>query len=96
MTFDKDIAEKLVISFDFSSEIDAALISTCTVNVALIAGTDASPNAVLNSSAQIVGNTVLQSVKDGVIDAAYKLRAIANLNDGRVLVRSCVMRVKYF
>lgn len=44
--------------------------------------------------AQIVGSDVLQSMRNGVDGAAYKIRALATLSDGRRLARALVVPVR--
>ena len=71
----KDPAEKFAVSFDFSAEMTT--ITSATITVQTLRGTDVSPQDVLDGAAQISGTTVLQRVKDGTHKATYKLRCEA-------------------
>ena len=91
----KDPAEKLIATFDFSSEIAAIeSISSAAVSCTLVAGVDASPEQVLNGAASISGSTVLQPFQGGIAGATYRLRCTATLSSGRVLVLAATLPVR--
>ena len=71
----KDPAEKFAVSFDFSSEMSA--ITSATVTIETMRGTDETPSDVLDGAPQISGTTVLQRIKDGEHKATYKFRCEA-------------------
>lgn len=91
----KDPAEHLVATFHYLDELDdgetiVGAIPTCT----LISGTDANPSALLSGDFIIAGGTVLQPMSGGSHEANYKLRCIATLSSGRVLVRAAILPVR--
>ncbi len=92
----KDPAEELVATFDFVAELESgetilAAVTSCT----LIAGTDASPAAVLDGLPTIDAGTVLQRFSGGVHGASYTLRCQVTLDpSGRVLVLAATLPVR--
>ena len=54
-----------------------AAITSATVTVQLLAGTDSTPEDLLDGAAQISGTSVYQRVKAGVSGCTYKLRCTA-------------------
>lgn len=94
----KDIAEKVVLTYDFSAELDAGetLTGAITVSVAVTRGTDASPSAILNGAAAYDGTSkmVLQGVQAGVAGCGYKIKVVApTTNPKKVLALSGVLPV---
>ena len=92
---DKDPAEKLDVEFDFADEIaPGETISSAVQSVPVRTGTDASPSALLDGAASIVGLGVIQRVKAGVSGVAYVLRSEVTLSSGRVLVLAGILPVR--
>ena len=71
----KDTGEKYAIEFQYSATM--AAITSATVTVQLLAGTDAMPNDLLDGAPQISGTSVYQRVKAGASGCTYKLRCTA-------------------
>ena len=71
----KDTAERYAIEFQYSATM--AAITSATVTVQLLAGTDATPDNLLDGAPQISGTSVYQRVKSGVSGCTYKLRCTA-------------------
>lgn len=71
----KDVGEKYAVEFQFPSVLSA--ITSATVTVQLLAGTDATPGDLLDGDPQINGTSVYQRVKAGVSGCTYKLRCTA-------------------
>lgn len=65
----KHPSEAFAVTFDFARLTTS--IDSASVSVSLAAGVDASPAAVLDGAAQVVGTTVLQRVRGGVDMANY-------------------------
>lgn len=84
----KDVAETKVVEFDFSDELGAgeSIVSVATVEVSVITGTDASPNALRSGTAIVSGTSVLQRITGGVAGCTYHLRCVATANTGTVHV----------
>lgn len=83
----KDVAERDVITFDFTLS-KSALSTSIVSNVMTIeysSGTqDPTPETVLDGSSQISGFLVLQAVHAGVIGSKYLIRCVATFNDSTV------------
>lgn len=92
----KDPAEVLVVTFDFSSEVDSGeSISAAQVYAEVVFGTDPIPTAVLSGSPSVAGGAVLQAVNGGVDGAVYGVRCVATLSPtGRVLVLAANLPVR--
>ena len=75
----KDVGERYAIEFQYSSVLSA--ITSATVTVQLLAGTDATPDDLLDGAPQISGTSVYQRVKAGVSGCTYKLRCTATDSD---------------
>ena len=54
----KDTAEKVNLTFDFTSLLGAETISIATCAVTVVFGTDATPNAILNGATVIAAGVV--------------------------------------
>ena len=99
-TFDeKDPAESVVLTFDFSPGLASGetLTGTITVDVSMALGTDATPTALLNGAASFdASNTrVLQPVKAGVQDANYLLKVTcATTNPKKVLAIAAILPIR--
>ncbi len=77
----KDWEEQFAVDFQFHHVHSA--ITSATVTVQLLAGTDPSPEDFADGAPQIDGTTVYQRVKKGVSGCTYKLRCKAvNANSG--------------
>ena len=71
----KDAAERYAIEFQYSATM--AAITSAAVTAQLLAGTDATPDNLLDGTPQISGTSVYQRVKSGVSGCTYKLRCTA-------------------
>jgi hypothetical protein len=71
----KDPAEEFAVEFDFSSELST--ITSATVTVSTLRGTDAAPTDVLNGNPEINGTTVRQRIQAGTHKCTYKFRCEA-------------------
>lgn len=92
----KDPAESLVCGFDFTAELDPGeTITSAALSVALLAGVDPDPAAMLFDLPTIADGVVLQPFRAGVHGATYKLRCVATLDPtGRVLVLAANLPVR--
>lgn len=75
MTPIKDPEESVVLEFDFSTELK--IITSASLSVSVVSGTDPLPSSVLDGVHQISGRKVLQRFSNGVSGATYKFRAVA-------------------
>jgi len=77
----KDVNEKVVLTFDFSSELASGetLTGSITREISVVLGTDGSPSSVWNGSAQFDtgSEAILQGVTGGVAGAHYKIKMTA-------------------
>lgn len=85
-----DPAEAVVLTFDFSSALDAGetLSGTITTSVVTLLGADAAPSNVLNGAPTFgVGEkTVLVPVKGGLADRDYAIKVVVGTtNEYKVL-----------
>ena len=95
---DKDIAEKVVLTFDFSADLAAGetLSGAIVVSVVLARGSDATPANILNGAAAFdaTSKMVLQGVQAGLSDCEYRIKAVApTTNPKKVLALSGVLPV---
>lgn len=93
----KDPEEIITISFDFTTALGAdTLTGVPTVTVAVYSGTDAAPGTVLNGAAtlDVTATKVLQSVKAGVANVDYRIKAKAVTAGGRTLAVARILPVR--
>lgn len=91
----KDPGEALIAEFDFVDELATGeTIGSLAVSCSVLAGSDASPSAVLNGSPTISGGLVLQPFHGGLDGVTYLLRCVATLSSGRILVRTATLPVR--
>lgn len=95
---EKDPAEKIVLTFDFSGKLEAdeALTGAIVVSVTLVHGIDANPGAILNGAAEYdaTSKAVLQAVQAGVIGAEYRIKVVVpTTNPKKVLALAGVLPV---
>lgn len=86
------VGEKAVLTFDFSSELDAGetLTGAITVSVSLARGTDATPANILNGAAAFdaTSKMVLQGVQVANASCEYRIKVLApTTNPKKVLAR---------
>ena len=99
MRFDpKDIAEKVVLTFDFTDALATGetLTGTFTVTVAVVSGVDATPLAIINGAAELdaTSKMVLQGVQVGVSGVQYRIKVVApTSNPKKVLAIAAVLPV---
>lgn len=94
----KDPSEKVNVVFDFTDALAGDTISgSPTVTATVDAGTDATPSAILNGAAGVVGATVVQSVQDGVVGVDYRIEAqidTTGSSPARRLVLAAILPVR--
>jgi hypothetical protein len=92
----KDPAERVIVDFDFSLDLDTAeyITGTPAVGVALVAGTDPSPAAILLGTPTVAAGVARQAIIGGVAGATYRLRCAATLDSGRILVLAANLPVR--
>lgn len=72
---DKDPADVVTLTFDFSA--DAAAVTSPAVTIAVVGGTDPDPSLMLVGAPVLDGAIVLQRVQGGVNGALYSLQCLA-------------------
>lgn len=88
----KDPAEKVVVTFDFTAL--ATSVSAPTVTCEQVGGaTDSSPSSMISGSPTIDGAQVLQLVVGGTANADYMLRCVADAGSERFVLAD-TLRVK--
>lgn len=85
---EKDPAEQVVITFDFSQELGSESIVTCSCACTVIHGVDAAPSNMLVGLPVIQGQLVLQSIHAGLAGVQYEFKAAISTSGGRILVCS--------
>lgn len=89
-----DIDEVDYIAFDFRRElIGAERLTSADVSVAVVEGTDPTPDAIKVGNPVQQTGYVLQQVKGHVVDVTYRLRGKVTTDTGRVLVSSARLPV---
>lgn len=90
---DKDPAEIITVTFDFSAM--ALAINTAVLAVTVFSGRpDDSPAAILSGALGISGSLVLQRIAGGQDGTTYALRCVAHDADGEVHVLTAALPVK--
>lgn len=85
----KDAGEKFMVELDYADEMAAGeTIGSVVISMAVLSGTDANPAAMLEGAATIVDRKVFQRVGGGINGNTYKLRAVASISGGNVIVRT--------
>jgi hypothetical protein len=95
---DKDSAEKVVLTFDFSADLDVGetLNGAIGVTVSVARGSDATPANILNGAAayDITSTKVLQGVQGGSAGCGYLIKVVApTTNVKKVLALSGLLPV---
>lgn len=91
----KELAEVVVLEFDFSLELGAeTIVGQPTWDIAIAHGIDPSPGAVLYGAATVADQTVRQTVRAGLDRCDYKMRAEIDTSGGRHLVMVGVLPVR--
>ena len=89
-----EVGEIKAVTFDFAGEAaTGAVLNTPEATCVLIEGTDPTPANVLSGAPNIVGLTVTQLVKPGVVGCKYKLRMTVQDTSGQRHGISAYMRV---
>jgi hypothetical protein len=92
---DKQPSEKRTATFDFKDELGAGeSVSSASVTVVLLSGTDATPAALLNGAQQVATPQVLQGLKDGVAGCNYGLLCLATKNTGEIIAAAALLPVR--
>lgn len=83
----KDPAEDIVLTFDFSAELNAGeAIAGAAVAQNVQYGPDTTPGQLVCGSPSIVGAQVLLTASAGLPLVRYQVSVTATLNSGRILV----------
>lgn len=92
----KDPQEAFACAFDFALELieGETLTGTPSVAVAVVDGTDASPNSIKSGAPVIEGGRVLQRLVGGVAGVTYSLTCIASTSEGNILARAAILPVE--
>lgn len=95
----KFAAEKLVITFDFTSELSTTetLSGVITSTVEVVSGIDAAPSGMLNGAAQFdaTAKKVLQGIQGGIPGNKYRIKVISpTTNSQLVLGRSAIISIE--
>jgi hypothetical protein len=91
---DKKPTETVTIVFDFASHLGAGEgISSASVNVMALSGTDASPNALLSGAAVTSGSVVSQKITGGVNGVTYAISVTIQTQSGLVFTESGLLSV---
>lgn len=78
-----ELDEIKALRFDFTSEVQAGVtLSTPSVTVEVLEGTDPAASSMLVGSPTVVGLEVVQKIQPGVAGCKYKFRALANDSTG--------------
>lgn len=85
---EKIAGEKVVLTFDYTSELPTGvtLSGTPTITVETRRGGDASPSAMLNGAAQFDGTTkmVLQAIQGGTKKCEYAFTCLCDTTDPKL------------
>lgn len=82
---EKDPAEHVTITFDYSQELGLESIVAASVLVIVLHGIDPSPLSMLNSAPSIIGAQVLQAIKGGISGVQYEFKCTITTSGGRIL-----------
>lgn len=93
---EKDPEEVVTLTFDFTADLDGETVSAPVVSVSTFAGVDAAPGNVLNGAAQVDGTAtkVMQSVRLGLADVDYRVKARVTTSGARTLVLARILPVR--
>lgn len=93
---EKDVAERITVSFGFSAALDAGetLTGAPAVTASVYLGQDSAPASVLTGAASIVGANVLQAVTGGIAVTDYELKAVCATSAGRILAVIAILPVR--
>ncbi len=90
----KFAGETITETFDFSSYLaEDATIDSASVTASVYQGEDATPSAVIDGTATISGQSVLQSITGGVLGVIYTLLCTANCSDDQILQLSAYLTI---
>lgn len=82
----KPLSETAAAAFDFGAQLPLGeTISSATVAVAVYAGEDAAPAAMLSGSPVIDGGVVTQLLTAGVLGVTYIVTCLATFSGGQIL-----------
>lgn len=90
---DKDPAEIITVTFDFSAL--ATTISSAVVESSVVRGRDdASPQSIVSGANSVDGALVMQRIAGGQAGTTYALRCTAQDSDGEVHVLTAALPVQ--
>lgn len=90
---EKDPAEIITATFDFTGL--AETIASSTVTIAAAQGlADADPSAMISGANSIAGALVMQRIAGGQPGTTYSLRCVANDADGEIHVLTAALPVR--
>lgn len=90
---DKDPAEKITVTFDFSGVADALIAAEMAVSV-LSGVADANPSAIISGAVSIARSLVMQQIASGQHGTIYQLRCTGYDADGEVHVLTAALPVR--
>lgn len=91
----KGPAEIVVVAFEYTDDMEAGeSIVGAAVSCTVAQGTDATPAAMLDGAAAIVGLDVQQRVTGGVLGNTYRLHCLATLSSGRRLELAALLPIR--
>lgn len=79
----KDPDEDVTVEFDF---VDFGTPSAPDIEIGVIAGADATPEAIRLGSPSIIGTKVYQRITGGIDEVEYELRCFGAIGQDRVLI----------
>ena len=91
----KENGETVSVSADFGAIIGSGeTITSATLVVSVLRGTDPDVASMVSGSVQIDGDTISRLITDGVTDADYLVTAIATTDAGQVLKVTGILPVR--
>lgn len=90
----KDVGETVQISLEFLSRLRIGeTLGTCTASISVLSGIDASPNSMLQGLPSIIGTSVSQVVKGGVLGNIYLLSLAARTSLNNIYVQETAIAI---
>lgn len=91
----KDPGETFTLTFNFASDLgDAETISSATVDVTVVRGSDGNPSALLSGADSNTTTTVSQKITGGSNDTDYKVKVTATTSASNIFVLAAIVPVR--
>ena len=91
----KDAEEKIPFVFNFQPDMETSeSISSALLTVAVVAGADGNPAAMLDGASSIVGGLVRQRIMGGITGNTYRVRCKVTLSSGNVFVLAGLLPIR--